>query len=122
HSPSLFSPPPSPTNIYTLSLHDALPIYFVESSSYEINNRGTDCLEMFGIKKYSHEDNLNHIHWKLTSKFDELIVKELTETVNDTFLILIDLTIENEKSKNHPAVIDAMMDTFISTSEALLAE
>lgn len=95
---------------------------FVESSSYEINNRGTDGLEMFGIKKYSHEDNLNHIHWKLTSKFDELIVKELTETVNDTFLILIDLTIENEKSKNHPAVIDAMMDTFISTSEALLAE
>src|SRR5699024_7657020 len=95
---------------------------FVESSSYEINNRGTDGLEMFGIKKYSHEDNINHIHWKLTSKFDELIVKELTETVNDTFLILIDLTIENEKSKNHPAVIDAMMDTFISTSEALLAE
>src|SRR5699024_12483768 len=83
HSPSLFSPPPSPTNIYTLSLHDALPIYFVESSSYEINNRGTDGLEMFGIKKYSHEDNLNHVHWKLTSKFDELIVKELTETVND---------------------------------------
>src|SRR5699024_3464720 len=78
---------------------------FVESSSYEINNRGTDGLEMIGIKKYSHEDNLNHIHWKLTSKFDELIVKELTETVNDTFLILIDLTIENEKSKNHPAVI-----------------
>src|SRR5699024_6924414 len=73
---------------------------FVESSSYEINNRGTDGLEMFGIKKYSHEDNLNHVHWKLTSKFDELIVKELTETVNDTFLILIDLTIENEKSKN----------------------
>ncbi len=95
---------------------------FVDSHSYEINRRGTDGLEVFGIKEYSHEDNLKHIHWKLTSKFDELIVKELTEAVNYTFLILIDLTIENKHDKNNPGVIDAMMDTFISTSEALLAE
>lgn len=95
---------------------------FVDSHSHEINRRGTDGLEVFGIKEYSHEDNLKHIHWKLTSKFDELIIKELSEPVNHTFLILIDLTIKDKNDKNNPAVIDAMMDTFISTSEALLAE
>lgn len=95
---------------------------FVDNHSREINRRGTDGLEVFGIKEYNQEDNLKHIHWKLTSKFDELIVKELSEAVNYTFLILIDLTIKDKDEANEPSVVDAMMDTFISTSKALLSE
>lgn len=93
---------------------------FIDSYLHENNRRGTDGLEVFGIKEYGQEDSLKNIHWKLTSKFDELIVKELTEAVNYTFLLLIDLTVKNRNDKNDPAVIDAMMDTFISISEELL--
>lgn len=93
-----------------------------DSFSHEINKRGNDGLEIFGIKEYSKEDNLKHVHWKLTSKFDELIVKELSEAVNYTFLVLLDLSVVDQTKKNSPTVIDAMIDTFISISEALLEE
>lgn len=95
---------------------------FTDSYSHEINRRGDDGLEIFGIKEYSKEDSLKHVHWKLTSKFDELIVKELSEAVNYTFLVLLDLSVVNQTKKNSPSVIDAMIDTFISISEALLEE
>lgn len=93
-----------------------------DSHSHKVSRQGDDGLEIFGIKSYSHEDNLKHIHWNLTSKFDELIIKELSEAVNYTFLILIDLTVKNDTNKNDPAVTDAMMDTFISITESLLDE
>lgn len=95
---------------------------FTDSYSHEINRRGDDGLEIFGIKEYSKEDNLKHVHWKLTSKFDELIVKELSEAVNYTFLVLLDLLVVDQTKKNSPPVIDAMIDTLISISEALLEE
>src|SRR5699024_5934648 len=93
-----------------------------DSHSHKVSRHGDDGLEIFGIKAYSHEDNLKHIHWNLTSKFDELIIKELSEAVNYTFLILVDLTVKNDANKNDPAVIDAMMDTLISITESLLDE
>src|SRR5699024_458339 len=101
---------------------DEINAGFANSETNAINRRGTDGLEVFGIKEYSPEDDLKHVHWKLTSKFDELIVKEMTEAVNYTFLILIDFNLKKSGDKNDPAIIDAMIDTFISTSEALLAK
>lgn len=86
---------------------------------YDANRKGTDGLEIFGIKEYTVDDSLKNIHWKLTSKFDELIVKELSEAVNYTFLILLDLTTA-QKIKN-PAVIDSLVDSFVSLSRGLLA-
>ena len=91
---------------------------FSDSHIHEASRKGKDGLEIFGIKEYSPEDSLKNVHWKLTSKFDELIVKELSEAVNYSFLILLDLT--SQEKNNQPAVIDSLLDSFVSVSKGLL--
>ena len=93
---------------------------FEDSHVHEVNRRGQNGLEVFGIKEYGQEDSLKNVHWKLTSKFDQLIVKELSEAVNYTFLIMLDLTIIDHKDKNDPSVMDSMVESYVSLSEALL--
>src|SRR5699024_8062264 len=82
--------------------------------AYDTDRKGRDGLEIFGIKEYSVDDSLKNIHWKLTSKFDELIVKELSEAVNYTFLIILDLTAAQRI--NNPALVDSLVDSFVSLS------
>ncbi len=91
---------------------------FSDNHQHEANRKGRDGLEIFGIKEYTVDDSLKNIHWKLTSKFDELIVKELSEAVNYTFLIILDLT--SQEKKQDPAAIDALVDSFVSISKGLL--
>src|SRR5690625_1745778 len=80
-------------NTYDMSIDfQDVEIGSVDQQVLEMNQKGNDGLEIFGIKEYTPEDNLKNVHWKLTSKFDELIVKELTKAVNHTFLVLIDLS------------------------------
>lgn len=86
--------------------------------AYDADRKGRDGLEIFGIKEYSVDDSLKNIHWKLTSKFDELIVKELSEAVNYTFLIILDLTAAQRI--NNPALVDSLVDSFVSLSRGLL--
>ncbi|ONK21077.1 hypothetical protein BLX87_23480 [Bacillus sp. VT-16-64] len=82
--------------------------------------KGSNSSEIFGIKEYVPGDNVKQIHWKLTSKFDEVIVKELSETVDHSFLILLETSISPGRKREAPAVYDAMMEAFVSISKSLL--
>lgn len=111
-------------NIYETALHlTEKDGSIVEDLLFQVNKKGDNGLEIFGVKEYSPGDNVKNIHWNLTSKFNELIVKELTEEVTYTFLLLIDLTVPaNQKEKVEPIVTDAMIEATVSVSKAILAK
>lgn len=91
-----------------------------ESIFYSISQKGTDSSEIFGIKEYTPEDNLKNIHWKLTSKFDELIVKELSTPIDNSILVLLETSTPVGKGRELPKTLDAMIETFVSLSKSLL--
>jgi|Deesub1362B_J571_1020462.scaffolds.fasta_scaffold00005_186 uncharacterized protein (DUF58 family) len=54
-----------------------------------IGTRKGDGLEFRSVKEYSYGDQLRRINWKLTSKYDELMINEYeAEKVTDVILIL----------------------------------
>lgn len=88
----------------------------------QANRKGDNGLEIFGIREYEPGDSVKHVHWNLTSKFNELIVKELTEEVSFNFLLAIDLTSFFKESLQDqvPYMIDSLVEATVSVSEAIL--
>lgn len=60
--------------------------------SYDRENKGrTGDFDIIGIREYRYGDNQRHIHWKLTSKGDETMVKEYAGGEGAPGYVLLDL-------------------------------
>lgn len=50
---------------------------------YAINKKGDDPSEIYDIHKYQEGDSLKNIHWKLSAKYDSILVKENALAVSE---------------------------------------
>lgn len=50
--------------------------FYGEADSYDEHISGYDNSEIFQIREYQQGDRLQNVHWKLTAKHEELVVKE----------------------------------------------
>ena len=58
---------------------------------YDQNRKGMDVSEVAGLREYVPGDSLGSIHWKLSGKLDELVVREFGYPSNYQVLILYDI-------------------------------
>lgn len=64
--------------------------YDMESHKYSQITKGGDPGEVFALREYMRGDNLRQIHWKLSGKLSEIIVKEPSLPVDNKIMILLD--------------------------------
>lgn len=77
-----------------LRLHTQLvrrPETILAGELYDQNRKGQDVSEVSGLRGYEEGDSLGSIHWKLSSKLDDLVVREFGYPSNYNILILYDL-------------------------------
>jgi len=76
--------------------------YLSESDEYSQEKSGDDPSEIFDLREYADGDNLSRVHWKLSSKGENLIVKEYSLPLAKTEVILVELlanlSMEHEKN------------------------
>lgn len=63
-----------------------------ESSVFSSAKAGDDPSEIFQLREYRDGDRHNRIHWKLSSRSESFIVKELSLPVNSKLMILCDFS------------------------------
>lgn len=63
-----------------------------ESNIFSSVKAGDDPSEIFQLREYRDGDRHNRIHWKLSSRSESFIVKELSQPVNNKILILCDFS------------------------------
>lgn len=72
-----------------------------DSDRFSLYKKGDDPSEIFDIREYMDGDKIQRIHWKLSSKTGDLMVKEgslpLTKAVN----IFIDLCVQGAREERH---------------------
>ncbi len=73
-----------------------LPKY--EQEAYTVNQKGNDPTEIYDIHKYQEGDLLKNIHWKLSAKYDALLVKENALAVSE--IVNIYCIFDNDDSHN----------------------
>ncbi|MEA4966093.1 MAG: DUF58 domain-containing protein [Oscillospiraceae bacterium] len=79
-----------------------------------VNRRGEDRSEVFQLREYRPGDSLKEVHWKLSSKLDELIVREPSQIENHSLLLFWD-----KRPAASPAAMDALAEVAVSVSQAL---
>lgn len=65
-------------------------VYSAESDSFSKDKPGDDPSEIFMLREYRDGDRHNLIHWKLSGRSENFIVKELSRPISSRILILID--------------------------------
>jgi len=91
-----------------------------DDSEFSKTRPGDDSSEIFDIRKYAYGDKINRIHWNLSSKMDETMVKEYSLPVSCQLIIVFDypVILSGENSYNR---VDAVVDSLMSLSVYMTA-
>lgn len=84
------------------------------SEKFSKDRPGDDPSEIFDIRAYREGDRLQRIHWKLSSKKDQLLVKELSLPLVEQIVVFISLEWETYEA------VDAMIQKLVTVIEYLL--
>jgi hypothetical protein len=86
---------------------------------YSPNKRGQDVTEVFDVREYQDGDSPRSIHWKLSSKRDELIVREFSHPSNFYTLVLYDTSFDR-KQEAYAKIVNSVLGMTASVSKSLL--
>ncbi|MDE7328057.1 MAG: DUF58 domain-containing protein, partial [Lachnospiraceae bacterium] len=97
------------------------PNVMVEGEIYSGTKSGDDASELFDIRTYAPGDKLNRIHWKLTGKFGQVMVKEFGLPVDCSVLIFLDYGFHKDMGE-FLKYRDALLCVLFSLSGTLSAQ
>lgn len=90
-----------------------------EQEIYSAIKSGEDSSELYDIRKYQEGDRLQKIHWKLTSKKGEILVKEYGFQQEEEYAIYLKLSKEKEETDDN---LDLRIEIAFSFSEIFLEQ
>lgn len=93
---------------------DPATCYDSEAQEWSPYRKGNDQTETHALRDYVPGDSLRQIHWKLSSKRGELIVRELSMPETKTLLVFW-----NRKCQGSAEEMDAMAESVASIMQAL---
>ena len=105
---------------YELSqdMQSSLNACLVDSDDYSKVKSGDDPSEVFSIRPYREGDRQQRIHWKLSRKQNQLMIKEFSEPMSCSILLFVDLSIPAEI--NRMVLMDSILECALSLSYSLL--
>lgn len=68
-----------------------------EGEEFSHARSGEDTAEVFDVHEYREGDTFQRVHWKLTAKAEEYLVKDYSLPIEQTVLIFLDLYAEKEQ-------------------------
>lgn len=89
-----------------------------ESDMYSQERPGSDLTETYQIREYVPGDSPRQIHWKLSSKFDKLIVRDPAMPITRNVLIFWERTGES----GNLDLLDAQAEVVVSLGRSLLEQ
>jgi hypothetical protein len=90
-----------------------------ESSIYSEIKPGDDSSEVLDLRSYNPGDRLNRIHWKLSCKKDDLIVKELSLPIDSPTIVFLNLHCPEDSEYTLP-MYDTLLEALVSVSQFLI--
>ncbi len=89
-------------------------IYLEDGTSTDIITSSGDGTELFGVRDYTDDDSLRHVHWNLSAAKENLLVKTYTVNRQQQMYLLLDLTDPEYNTHHARRLGDAMVETALS--------
>ena len=110
-------------NIYDISFQKEFDsVKMLENKENHFpDKKGDDISEVYNIRPFMAGDALHKIHWKLSVKTDELLIKEFSDPLGKAINIFIDYSQKEEEDWTHER-FDDVATRLLSISNQLLLE
>ena len=89
----------------------------LDGEIFSKDKAGDDPSEVFNVREYIEGDKIQRIHWKLSSKVDNVMIKEYSQPIVNDSIIIVELC----ESENNINIIQGIIETAISLSHMLLS-
>ncbi len=101
-------------------LTEATKNFYGESDVHDENNPGQDKSGMFQVREYQKGDRLQNIHWKMTAKQDEIMVKEhlLPKSCPVVFFLDFHPVKKSKKNRRETSYLEAVVSISFSMMDA----
>lgn len=97
--------------------------FIADAEEYSDRESGDDPSEIYQIREYRDKDSLHDVHWKLSAKAEELLVKEHGRPLGAAVLIWLNLEDVKKARKKKTDVVPAnLLELVASLSFSLLEE
>lgn len=74
------------------------------------------------VRKYADGDLMKHVHWKLSAKHDELMVKQSEQNLGSSALIITDLHSVSENEDDDLKAADAAVETALALTRKIISD
>ncbi|NSW90458.1 MAG: DUF58 domain-containing protein [Firmicutes bacterium] len=87
---------------------------FVSESYSVLDSKYEDIGALQDIRKYVYGDNLKKVHWKLTAKLNELMIRKFQSATEASAIIVLDLKKSNYTFEQNTIIEDKLIESAIS--------
>ena len=85
-----------------------------------LSKKGYDATEVFELREYQPGDSIRTIHWKLSEKFDTVLVREPSDTSSYDILVMFDAGLTSGEVTYEPDVLSGAVSAAAAVSEKLM--
>lgn len=100
----------------SLRISEALRNFIGDADEYDEYRSGHDASEIYDIREYREKDKPQSIHWKLSAKMEELVVKENSLPAACAVVVLLEI----QKKKGNKNSIEDFLERAAGVSYALM--
>ena len=94
----------------------------LEGTSYDPHRSGQDPSEVFDLRSYREGDAIKSIHWKLSTRFDDVLVREASRPQDHAIAILFGVFACDFERPDRADVLSAALSLTASVSLALMRQ
>ena len=91
-----------------------------DGDQYEKNKKGMDMSDIYDMREYIPGDNIRRVHWKLSSKLDNMVIREGSDTSYYDTILLLDIGLNNQEKAYKKELLSAAYETGMAVSRSLL--
>jgi len=100
------------------SLH--IKTNYLSESHFTLNNRYEDVTTISDTRKYAYGDSIKKIHWKLSAKINQLMVKNYEGTSKTNCVLMLDLKKNNYSYEQNIMLEDKLIETTVAVANYCL--
>lgn len=92
--------------------------FVTDSDVYHADLRGDDSSEVYQVREYRPGDRMMNIHWKLSARQDEIMVRDMSKSLSCPVIICVNL--DGRDSRNYGQSMSVTLESMVSLSFSLI--
>ena len=100
-----------------ITIQENIKDFLADSEEYDKNKPGDDPSEIFQIREYRSGDRMQSVHWKLSARTDDLMVKEYSLPTGTQVVLFLDM--RYQPGENY-GFLDEFIEAGLAISQGLL--